>query len=86
MEMSAEDYCSKALYLNTAQSAEGRRCEMGKRSDYKKADGIADWDLDAGCRRIIDQSTPGRRRLRKRLKRIARKRLSGGWKDGRNGD
>ena len=25
---------------------------MGKRSDYKKHDA---WDLDAGCRKIIDQ-------------------------------
>ena len=57
---------------------------MGKRSDYKKADGLADWDLDAGCRKIVDQSTPGRRRLRKRLKRIARKKLNRGndrWED-----
>lgn len=51
---------------------------MGKRSDYKKADGLADWDLDAGCRRIVDQSTPGRRRLRKRMKRIARKKQNRG--------
>lgn len=57
---------------------------MGRRSDYKKAGGLADWDLDAGCRRIVGQSTPGRRRLRKRLKRIARKKLNrgdDGWVD-----
>ena len=48
---------------------------MGKRSDYKKIDGLAAWDLDKGCRRIVDQSTPGRRRLRDRLKRQARKRI-----------
>ena len=50
---------------------------MGKRSDYKKADGLADWDLDAGCRRIVNQSTLGMRRLKKRLIRAARKRLNG---------
>ena len=48
---------------------------MGKRSDYKKIDDLAAWDLDKGCRRIVDQSTPGRRRLRDRLKRQARKRI-----------
>ena len=49
---------------------------MGRRSDYKKDDNISAWDLDAGCRRIIDQSTPARRRLRKKLRRMARKRIS----------
>ena len=48
---------------------------MGKRSDYKKRDGLSEWDLDAGCRRIVNQSTPANRRLRDRLRRRARKRL-----------
>lgn len=48
---------------------------MGTRSDYKKMDDMAAWDLDAGCRRIVDQSTPGRRRLKKVLRRMARKRI-----------
>lgn len=48
---------------------------MGQRSDYKKDDGLSDWDLDKGCRRIVDQSTPARRRLKERLRRIARKRI-----------
>lgn len=47
---------------------------MGKRSDWKKNDGIADWDMDAKCRRIVDQSTPARRRLRSILRRRARRR------------
>ena len=49
---------------------------MGKRSDYKKRDGLSEWDLDAGCRRIVNQSTPANRRLRDRLRRMARKRLN----------
>lgn len=48
---------------------------MGKRSDYKKMDEIANNDLDAGCRKIIDTSTPARRRLRDKLRRQARARL-----------
>ena len=52
---------------------------MGRRSDYKKLDSLSAWDLDKGCRRIVDQSTPARRRLKKRLKRQGRKRLN---KDG----
>lgn len=55
---------------------------MGKRSDYKKIDGLSCWDLDKGCRRIVDQSTPGRRRLRDRLKRQARKRIDRRANDG----
>ena len=46
---------------------------MGKHSDHKKGDNLAAWDMDKGCRGIIDQSTPARRRLRDRLRRIARK-------------
>lgn len=49
---------------------------MGKRSDYKKYDDLSAWDLDKGCRRIVDQSRPSRRRLRDILRRIARKRIS----------
>lgn len=48
---------------------------MGSRSDYKKYDELTAWDLDAGCRSIVDQSRPGRRRLKKALRRQARKRL-----------
>lgn len=49
---------------------------MSKRSGYKKLDGLSCYDLDKGCRRIVDQSRPGRRRLRDRLKRQARKMLN----------
>ena len=48
---------------------------MGRRSDYKKIDRIADYDLNKGIRRIIDTSTPGRRHLRDILRRQARKRI-----------
>ena len=48
---------------------------MGKRSDYKKVDEVAAWDLDAGCRKIVNTSTPARRRLRDKLRRQARARL-----------
>lgn len=49
---------------------------MGRRSDYKKDDNLAAWDMDAGCRRIVNQSTPARRRLRDKLRRMARKRIA----------
>jgi len=48
---------------------------MGARSDYKKIDELAAWDLDKGCRRIVGQSTPSNRRLKKILRRQARKRM-----------
>ena len=47
-----------------------------KRAEYKKYDELSAWDLDKGCRRIIDQSTPSRRKLRDILRRQARKRIS----------
>ena len=49
---------------------------MGKRSDYKKVDSLSAWDLDAGCRRIVNRSTLADRRLRDRLRKQARKRLN----------
>lgn len=49
---------------------------MGRRSDYKKLDDLAAWDMDKGCRRIVDQSAPSRRKLRRKLIRAARKRLN----------
>lgn len=54
---------------------------MGKRSDYKKYDSLSAWDLDAGCRRIVNQSTPANRRLRDRLRKQARKRIDRRTKD-----
>ena len=49
---------------------------MSSRSEYKKLDDLSAWDLDKGCRRIIDQTTPANRRLRDILKRQARKRIN----------
>lgn len=47
-----------------------------RRMEYKKIDReTADWELDAGSRKWIDQGTPARRRLRKRLRRMARKKI-----------
>ena len=46
-----------------------------KRALFKRIDERAAWDLDPGCRRIVDQSTPARRRLLKRLKHQARARI-----------
>lgn len=48
---------------------------MGKRSDYKKIGEYCAWDMDSGCRAFVDQSSPGRRKLRKKLKRQERARL-----------
>ena len=54
---------------------------MGKRSDWKRLDELSAWDLDRGCRMIINQATPGRRRLKRVLRRQARKRLNSTIKD-----
>lgn len=54
---------------------------MGKRSEWKRLDELSAWDLDRGCRRIINQATPGRRRLKRVLRRQARKRLNSTIKD-----
>lgn len=48
---------------------------MGRRSDYRKHDDLVVWDVDRHVRSCIDLSTPQRRKLRKRLMRIARKRI-----------
>ena len=49
---------------------------MSSRSEYKKLDDLSAWDLDKGCRRIIDQTTPANRRLRDILRKQARKRIN----------
>lgn len=46
-----------------------------KRNFYKKISELSTWDLDAGCRNIIDQSTPARRHLKKKIRRQDRKAL-----------
>ena len=44
------------------------------RTEYQKVSELSAWDLDAGCRNIIDQTTPANRRLKKRIRRADRKR------------
>ena len=46
-----------------------------KRALYKRYDKISNWDLDKGCRNIIDGSAPANRRLKKVLRKQARKRI-----------
>ena len=48
---------------------------VGKHSDYKKLGEFSSWDMDRGCRKIVNQKSPGRRRLRIRLKRQERARI-----------
>lgn len=48
---------------------------MARRAGYKRHDELAAWDLDASCRRWINQATPANRKLKKKLRRQARKRL-----------
>lgn len=45
------------------------------RASYKKYDELAAWDLDKGCRNIVNQSSPAKRKLKKRLRKQARKKL-----------
>lgn len=45
------------------------------RAISKKVDELSAWDLNKGCRNIIDQSTPARRRLKKVLRKKSRKQL-----------
>lgn len=49
---------------------------MGKYSDYKKYDEFCSWDLDKGCRHIVNQSSESARRLKPRLRRQRRARLN----------
>ena len=48
-----------------------------ERAAYKKYDELAAWDLNKGCRRFINQSTPTNRKLKQVLRRQARKKLKG---------
>ena len=45
------------------------------RALYKRYGDLSCWDLDKGCRHIVNQSTPGRRRLKKVLRRQVRRRI-----------
>ena len=48
---------------------------MAMRAAYKRHDELAAWDLDASCRRWINQDSRANRRLKKKLRRQARKKL-----------
>ena len=48
---------------------------MAMRAEYKRHDELAAWDLNAGCRRWINQDSPANRRLKKKLRKQARKKL-----------
>lgn len=48
-----------------------------RRAEYKKFDELAAWDLDKGCRKWVNQSTPTKRKLKKRLRKQARAKLKG---------
>lgn len=47
-----------------------------KGNSYKKYDNLSAWDLDKGSRHYIHQDSPSNRRLKKILRRQARKRIS----------
>jgi hypothetical protein len=46
------------------------------RSFYKRDTNFTAWDMNAGCRWCINQSTKSKRKLKKRLRRIARKKFA----------
>ena len=48
---------------------------MGEYSDYKKYDEFTGWDLDKGCRNIVNQQSKSDRRLKPILRRQRRSRL-----------
>ena len=48
---------------------------MAMRAGYKRHDELAAWDLNASCRRWINQDSHANHRLKKKLRRQARKKL-----------
>ena len=46
-----------------------------KRQIAKRTSELSAWDLDKGCRNIVNQQTPANRRLKKKIRRQDRKRL-----------
>lgn len=50
---------------------------MMERARYKKFDELAAWDLNKGCRKWVNQSTPTMRKLKKKLRKQARTRMKG---------
>lgn len=47
------------------------------RAAYKKYDELASWDLNASCRKYINQSSRANRKLKKILRKQARKKIKG---------
>lgn len=47
------------------------------RAGYKKYDELASWDLNASCRKYINQSSRANRKLKKILRKQARKKIKG---------
>ena len=45
------------------------------RAGYKKYDELSAWELNKGCRHWINQDSRSNRKLKKKLRRQARKRL-----------
>lgn len=45
------------------------------RSINKRVSELSCWDLDKGCRNIINQNTKARRKLKKKIRKSDRKRL-----------
>lgn len=45
------------------------------RGAYKKYDELSAWDLNKSCRKWINQDSPANRRLKKKLRKQARKKL-----------
>lgn len=48
---------------------------MGIYSDYKKYDEFSSWDMDKGCRKIVNQQSKSSRKLKPKLRRQRRARL-----------
>jgi hypothetical protein len=48
---------------------------MASRAGYKRHDELAAWEFNASCRNWINQDSPANRRLKKKLRRQARKKL-----------
>ena len=49
---------------------------MNKRAFYKRVDELSAWDLDSGCRHFVNQDSAANRKLKKRLRRQARRRVN----------
>ena len=61
------------MRYNGREEREGEKAM--ERGLYRKASELAAWDLNAGCRWIVNQSTESNRRLNKKIRKIDRKRL-----------